>query len=179
VYEADGVLGKNGAIASVLAGAVVALSLQIAPLRAIRRRILGGLWPAVEQRRCAGAQPLRPRCAIAAQDTGSQPDNAEALFQLALLSCKTRISISPGDDRSLEASRPDGSRPPNSSGRWRWANRRSDLAEARRLAAAGVYDRAIAAISALFAAAAAFDLAVEYYETLAAAAVAGKKRDFA
>lgn len=100
----------------------------------------------------------------------SQPDNTEALFQLGSIELQsqrfdqvrstiTRLrQIDPNDARAAELERA-------------MAVGQTDevaLAEARRLAAAGAYDRAIAAYQRAFRGGPPpFDLAVEYYETLA------------
>ena len=100
----------------------------------------------------------------------SQPDNAEALFQLGSIELqnqnfdqvRTTIArlkqIDPNDPRAAELERA-------------MAVGQTDevsLAEARRLAAGGAYDRAIAAYQRAFRGGPPpFDLAVEYYETLA------------
>ena len=100
----------------------------------------------------------------------SQPDNAEALFQLGSIELqnqnfdqvRTTVSrlkqIDPNDPRAAELERA-------------MAVGQTDdaaLAEARRLAAGGAYDRAIAAYQRAFRGGPPpFDLAVEYYETLA------------
>jgi tetratricopeptide (TPR) repeat protein len=100
----------------------------------------------------------------------SQPDNTEALFQLGSIELqnqrfeqvRTTIArlrqIDPNDARAAELERA-------------MALGQTDdvaLAEARRLAAAGAYDRAIAMYQRAFRGGPPpFDLAVEYYETLA------------
>ena len=100
----------------------------------------------------------------------SQPDNTEALFQLGSIELQRQRfgevratiarlkQIDPNDSRAAELERA-------------MAVGQTDdvaLAEARRLAAAGSYDRAIAAYQRAFhGGPPPFDLAVEYYETLA------------
>lgn len=100
----------------------------------------------------------------------SQPDNAEALFQLGSIELQNQRfeqvratiarlrQIDPRDARAAELDRA-------------MAVGQTDevsLAEARRLAAAGAYDRAIALYQRAFRGGPPpFDLAVEYYETLA------------
>ncbi len=100
----------------------------------------------------------------------SQPDNTEALFQLGSIELQNQRfdqvratiqrlrQIDPNDARAAELERA-------------MALGQTDevaLAEARRLAAAGAYDRAIALYQRAFRGGPPlFDLAVEYYETLA------------
>jgi tetratricopeptide (TPR) repeat protein len=100
----------------------------------------------------------------------SQPDNTEALFQLGSIELQNQRfdqvratiqrlrQIDPNDARAAELERA-------------MALGQTDevaLAEARRLAAAGAYDRAIAQYQRAFRGGPPpFDLAVEYYETLA------------
>ena len=163
--------GKTGAIASVLAGAVVALSLpNIAHASPTPEpsAVYGLLF---EQ---AAMWRERNRFDLAAQSLRkileSQPDNAEALFQLGSIELQNQNfdqvratiarlkQVDPNDPRAAELERA-------------MAVGQTDevsLAEARRLAAAGAYDRAIAAYQRAFRGGPPpFDLAVEYYETLA------------
>lgn len=100
----------------------------------------------------------------------SQPDNTEALFQLGSIELQnqhfdqvratiTRLKqIDPSDTRAAELERAMAV----------GLTDEASLAEARRLAAAGAYDRAIAAYRRAFRGGPPpFDLAVEFYETLA------------
>ncbi|MBV8407669.1 MAG: BCSC C-terminal domain-containing protein [Alphaproteobacteria bacterium] len=168
--------GSTGAIASALAGAVIAVSLPHQALAAYppatttpdSSAVYGLLF---EQ---AAMWRERNRFDLAAQSLRkileSQPDNAEALFQLGSIELqnqnfdqvRTTVSrlkqIDPNDPRAAELERA-------------MAVGQTDdaaLAEARRLAAGGAYDRAIAAYQRAFRGGPPpFDLAVEYYETLA------------
>ncbi len=100
----------------------------------------------------------------------SQPDNLEALFQLGLLDLqrqdldKVRATVArlqqlnPADPRAEELKRAMILGQPDE----------ASVAEARRLAAAGQFDRAIAAYRRAFRGGPPpYDLATEYYETLA------------
>lgn len=167
--------GRSGAIKSVLAGAVVVLSVSSPGLAAppttaepSSSSIYGLLF---EQ---ASMWRERNRPDLAAQSLRkileSQPDNTEALFQLGSIELQSQRfdqvratiqrlrQIDPNDARAAELERA-------------MALGQTDevaLAEARRLAAAGAYDRAIAQYQRAFRGGPPpFDLAVEYYETLA------------
>lgn len=165
---------RNGTIRSVLASAVVALSVPsqgwaAPPPSADSSSSIYGLL--FEQ---ATMWRERNRPDLAAQSLRkileSQPDNTEALFQLGSIDLQsqrfdqvrstiTRLrQIDPNDARAAELERA-------------MAVGQTDevaLADARRLAAAGAYDRAIAAYQRAFRGGPPpFDLAVEYYETLA------------
>jgi cellulose synthase operon protein C len=163
--------GKAGAIASVLAGAVVALSLPN-NAQAIPTPEPSAVYGLLFEQ--AAMWRERNRFDLAAQSLRkileSQPDNAEALFQLGSIELQNQNfdqvratiarlkQVDPTDPRAAELERA-------------MAVGQTDevaLAEARRLAAAGVYDRAIAAYQRAFRGGPPpFDLAVEYYETLA------------
>ena len=167
--------GRSGAIKSVLASAVVVLSVSSPGLAAppttsdpSSSSIYGLLF---EQ---ASMWRERNRPDLAAQSLRkileSQPDNTEALFQLGSIELQSQRfdqvratierlrQIDPNDARAAELERA-------------MALGQTDevaLAEARRLAAAGAYDRAIAQYQRAFRGGPPpFDLAVEYYETLA------------
>jgi tetratricopeptide (TPR) repeat protein len=164
--------GKTGAIASVLAGAVVALSLPNSASASYPTPEPSAVYGLLFEQ--AAMWRERNRFDLAAQSLRkileSQPDNAEALFQLGSIELqnqnfdqvRTTIArlkqVDPTDPRAAELERA-------------MAVGQTDevsLAEARRLAAAGVYDRAIAAYQRAFRGGPPpFDLAVEYYETLA------------
>jgi tetratricopeptide (TPR) repeat protein len=166
-------LGRSGAFARVLAGTVVALSLPHGaraahPPPESSSAVYGLLF---EQ---AAMWRERNRFDLAAQSLRkileSQPDNAEALFQLGSIELQNQNfdqvratiarlkQIDPNDPRAAELERA-------------MAVGQTDevsLAEARRLAAGGAYDRAIMAYQRAFRGGPPpFDLAVEYYETLA------------
>lgn len=100
----------------------------------------------------------------------SQPDNTEALFQLGSIELQNQHfdqvretiarlrQIDPSDSRAAELERAMAV----------GLTDEASLAEARRFAAAGAYDRAIAAYRRAFRGGPPpFDLAVEFYETLA------------
>ncbi len=165
---------RSGALKSVLASAVVVLSasgqaLAAPPASADPSSSAYGLL--FEQ---ATMWRERNRPDLAAQSLRkileSQPDNTEALFQLGSIELQSQRfdqvrstiqrlrQIDPNDARAAELERA-------------MAVGQTDevaLAEARRLAAAGAYDRAIAAYQRAFRGGPPpFDLAVEYYETLA------------
>ena len=166
---------RSGGIASVLASAVVALSASAEALAAppttsdpSSASIYGLLF---EQ---ASMWRERNRPDLAAQSLRkileSQPDNTEALFQLGSIELQNQRfeqvratiarlrQIDPNDARASELERA-------------MALGQTDevaLAEARRLAAAGAYDRAVSLYQRAFRGGPPpFDLAVEYYETLA------------
>ena len=166
---------RSGGIASVLASAVVALSASAEALAAppttsesSSSSIYGLLF---EQ---ASMWRERNRPDLAAQSLRkileSQPDNTEALFQLGSIELQNQRfeqvratiarlrQIDPNDARAAELERA-------------MALGQTDevaLAEARRLAAAGAYDRAVSLYQRAFRGGPPpFDLAVEYYETLA------------
>src|SRR5258708_18312735 len=164
--------GKAGAIASVLAGAVVALSLPNNASASYPTPEPSAVYGLLFEQ--AAMWRERNRFDLAAQSLRkileSQPDNAEALFQLGSIELQNQNfdqvratiarlkQVDPTDPRAAELERA-------------MAVGQTDevsLAEARRLAAAGVYDRAIAAYQRAFPVAPPpFDLAVGYYETLA------------
>jgi cellulose synthase operon protein C len=164
--------GKAGAIASVLAGAVVALSLPNSASASYPTPEPSAVYGLLFEQ--AAMWRERNRFDLAAQSLRkileSQPDNAEALFQLGSIELQNQNfdqvratiarlkQVDPTDPRAAELERA-------------MAVGQTDevaLAEARRLAAAGVYDRAIAAYQRAFRGGPPpFDLAVEYYETLA------------
>jgi len=164
--------GKTGAIASVLAGAVVALSLPNSAAASYPTPEPSAVYGLLFEQ--AAMWRERNRFDLAAQSLRkileSQPDNAEALFQLGSIELQNQNfdqvratiarlkQVDPTDPRAAELERA-------------MAVGQTDevsLAEARRLAAAGVYDRAIAAYQRAFRGGPPpFDLAVEYYETLA------------
>ena len=165
---------KRGAISGVVAGAIVALS---APLQALATpqasdpassAVYGLLFEQATMWR------ERNRLDLAAQSLRkileSQPDNTEALFQLGSIELQNQNfdqvratiarlkQVDPSDTRAAELERA-------------MAMGQTDevsLADARRFAAAGAYDRAIAAYRRAFRGGPPpFDLAVEFYETLA------------
>ena len=162
---------KTGAMASVIAGAVVAFSLPN-NAQAIPTPEPSAVYGLLFEQ--AAMWRERNRFDLAAQSLRkileSQPDNAEALFQLGSIELQNQNfdqvratiarlrQVDPSDARAAELERA-------------MAVGQTDevaLAEARRLAAAGAYDRAIAAYQRAFRGGAPpFDLAVEYYETLA------------
>ena len=164
--------GKTGAIASVLAGAIVALLLPNSAYASYPTPEPSAVYGLLFEQ--AAMWRERNRLDLAAQSLRkileSQPDNTEALFQLGSIELQNqnfdqvRATIArlkqadPTDARAAELERA-------------MAVGQTDevaLAEARRLAAAGVYDRAITAYQRAFRGAPPpFDLAVEYYETLA------------
>jgi tetratricopeptide (TPR) repeat protein len=164
--------GKTGAIASVLAGAVVALLLPNSAYASYPTPEPSAVYGLLFEQ--AAMWRERNRLDLAAQSLRkileSQPDNTEALFQLGSIELQNqnfdqvRATIArlkqadPTDARAAELERA-------------MAVGQTDevaLAEARRLAAAGVYDRAITAYQRAFRGGPPpFDLAVEYYETLA------------
>jgi tetratricopeptide (TPR) repeat protein len=164
--------GKTGAIARVLAGAVVALSLPNSAAASYPTPEPSAVYGLLFEQ--AAMWRERNRFDLAAQSLRkileSQPDNAEALFQLGSIELQNQNfdqvratiarlkQVDPTDPRAAELERA-------------MAVGQTDevsLAEARRLAAAGVYDRAIAAYQRAFRGGPPpFDLAVEYYETLA------------
>lgn len=164
--------GKAGALATLLAGSFVALSLpsgaqaNAAPTEG--SAVYGLLF---EQ---AAMWRERNRFDLAAQSLRkileSQPDNAEALFQLGSIELQNQDfdsvrqtiarlkQVDPADPRAAELERA------MSVGQ----TDEVSLGEARRLAAGGAYDRALAAYQRAFRGGPPpFDLAVEYYETLA------------
>lgn len=165
---------RSGALVGVLAGAVVAFSFSSTtwavtpPPTEAPSAIYGLLF---EQ---AAMWRERNRLDLAAQSLRkileSQPDNAEALFQLGSIELQNQHfdqvrtiiarlrQIDPSEPRAAELDR----------AMQVGTTDEVSLAEARRLAAAGAYDRAIAAYQRAFRGGPPpFDLAVEYYETLA------------
>lgn len=167
---------RRGALKSVLASAVVALSASgpalAAPPASPSADPSSSVYGLLFEQATMWRERNRPD--LAAQSLRkileSQPDNTEALFQLGSIELQSQRfeqvratiqrlrQIDPNDARAAELERA-------------MAVGQTDevaLAEARRLAAAGAYDRAIAAYQRAFRGGPPpFDLAVEYYETLA------------
>src|SRR5258708_36764920 len=164
--------GKTGAIASVLAGAVVALLLPNSAYASYPTPEPSAVYGVLFEQ--AAMWRERSRLDLAAQSLRkileSQPDNTEALFQLGSIELQsqnfdqvrvtiTRLKqIDPTDPRAAELERAMVVGQTDD----------ASLAEARRLAAAGAFDRAIPAYQRAFRGGRRpLDLAVEYYETLA------------
>lgn len=167
---------RSGALKSVLASAVVVLSASgqawAAPPASAPADPSSSVYGLLFEQATMWRERNRPD--LAAQSLRkileSQPDNTEALFQLGSIELQSQRfdqvrstiqrlrQIDPNDARAAELERA-------------MAVGQTDevaLAEARRLAAAGAYDRAIAAYQRAFRGGPPpFDLAVEYYETLA------------
>ena len=164
--------GKAGALATLLASTFVALSLPNNAQANYPSNDGSAVYGLLFEQ--AAMWRERHRFDLAAQSLRkileSQPDNAEALFQLGSIELQNqdfdsvRVTIArlkqidPTDPRAAELERA------MSVGQ----TDEVSLAEARRLAAGGAYDRAIAAYQRAFRGGPPpFDLAVEYYETLA------------
>lgn len=166
---------RRSALKSVLASAVVVLAaseVSAAPPASADPSTSSSVYGLLFEQATMWRERNRPD--LAAQSLRkileSQPDNTEALFQLGSIELQSQRfeqvratiqrlrQIDPGDARAAELERA-------------MAIGQTDevaLAEARRLAAAGAYDRAIAAYQRAFRGGPPpFDLAVEYYETLA------------
>lgn len=166
---------RRSALKSVLASAVVVLAaseVSAAPPASADTSTSSSIYGLLFEQATMWRERNRPD--LAAQSLRkileSQPDNTEALFQLGSIELQSQRfdqvratiqrlrQIDPGDARAAELERA-------------MAIGQTDevaLAEARRLAAAGAYDRAIAAYQRAFRGGPPpFDLAVEYYETLA------------
>lgn len=164
--------GKARALATLLASTFVALSLPNAARANYPANDGSAVYGLLFEQ--AAMWRERHRFDLAAQSLRkileSQPDNAEALFQLGSIELQNQDfdsvratigrlkQIDPTDPRAAELERA------MSVGQ----TDEVSLAEARRLAAGGAYDRAIAAYQRAFRGGPPpFDLAVEYYETLA------------
>ncbi len=167
---------RSGTITSVLASAAVALFVPnpgfAAPPTTAADSSSSSIYGLLFEQATMWRERNRPD--LAAQSLRkileSQPDNTEALFQLGSIELQNQRfdqvratiarlrQIDPNDARAAELERA-------------MALGQTDevaLAEARRLAAAGAYDRAIAMYQRAFRGGPPpFDLAVEYYETLA------------
>lgn len=167
---------RSGRITSVLASAVAVLSVSgetlAAPPTTAEPASSSSIYGLLFEQASMWRERNRPD--LAAQSLRkileSQPDNAEALFQLGSIELQNQRfeqvratiarlrQIDPRDARASELERA-------------MAVGQTDevsLAEARRLAAAGAFDRAIAFYQRAFRGGPPpFDLAVEYYETLA------------
>jgi predicted Zn-dependent protease len=167
--------GRSGAVGSVLAGALVVLSFSspgVAAPPTTAEPSSSSIYGLLFEQASMWRERNRPD--LAAQSLRkileSQPDNTEALFQLGSIDLQSQRfdqvratiqrlrQIDPNDARAAELERA-------------MALGQTDevaLAEARRLASAGAYDRAIAQYRRAFRGGPPpFDLAVEYYETLA------------
>lgn len=164
--------GKTGALATLLASTFVALSLPNAAQANTASTEGSAVYGLLFEQ--AAMWRERNRFDLAAQSLRkileSQPDNAEALFQLGSIELQNQDfdgvrqtiarlkQVDPADPRAAELERA------MSVGQ----TDEVSLGEARRLAAGGAYDRAIAAYQRAFRGGPPpFDLAVEYYETLA------------
>mgnify|MGYP001176241074 FL=1 len=167
---------RSGTITSVLASAAVALFVPnpgfAAPPTTAADSSSSSIYGLLFEQATMWRERNRPD--LAAQSLRkileSQPDNTEALFQLGSIELQNQRfdqvratiarlrQIDPNDARAAELERA-------------MALGQTDevaLAEARRLGAAGAYDRAIAMYQRAFRGGPPpFDLAVEYYETLA------------